>query len=40
MVRYQYHTEVWSLYEFVEILSDYDEGIGTNVAYLTKVKGF
>ncbi|XVF66296.1 hypothetical protein PTKIN_Ptkin10aG0023900 [Pterospermum kingtungense] len=27
-------------YEFVEILSEYAEGLGIHVAYLTKVKGF
>ncbi|KAG6668209.1 uncharacterized protein LOC122319425 isoform X1 [Carya illinoinensis] len=27
-------------YEFVEILSDYEEGVGVSVAYLVKVKGF
>ncbi|XVE65688.1 hypothetical protein DITRI_Ditri08aG0019700 [Diplodiscus trichospermus] len=27
-------------YEFVEILSEYAEGVGIHVAYLTKVKGF
>ncbi|KAJ4722265.1 DnaJ domain containing protein [Melia azedarach] len=27
-------------YEFVEILSDYADGVGTSVAYLAKVKGF
>lgn len=27
-------------YEFVEVLSDYDDGVGLCVAYLSKVKGF